>query len=52
MTMPSRYSEELGPRSKISQISLAGDFQSPLAVNTAKGHCPCAIGLSVSDLQP
>jgi hypothetical protein len=44
MTMPSRYSEELGPRSKVPQTSLAGDFHSPLIVNTTKGIVPAPLG--------
>ena len=43
MTTPSRYSE-VGLRNKISQTSFAGDFQSPLTVNMAKGIVPAPLG--------
>jgi hypothetical protein len=37
MTKPSRYSNGLGPHSRIPQSSLPGDFHSRLIVNTAEG---------------
>jgi hypothetical protein len=37
MTKPSRYSNGLGPHSRVPQSSLPGDFHSRLIVNTAEG---------------